>query len=109
MNNDKPSVKEWIKRFVFAIILGIFVYFLAIKIIFKPDFSQLLIVGQNIILNVGQPFLKFKAYLCIVYGLAPVVMVFLWWLFYKNNNLESYGNAELAKLETDSSGEVWKK
>lgn len=109
MNNDKPSVKEWIKRFVFAIILGIFVYFLAIKIIFKPDFSQLLIVGQNIILNVGQPFLKFKAYLCIVYGLAPVVMVFLWWLFYKNNNLESYGNAEFAKLETDSSGEVWKK
>lgn len=109
MNNDKPSVKEWLKRFAFAIILGVLVYFIAIKIIFKPDFAELYNVGRDIILNLGQPFLKFKAYLCLVYGLAPVIMVFLWWLFYKNNNLESYGNAEFAKLETDKSGELWKK
>ncbi|KGI55666.1 type IV secretory system conjugative DNA transfer family protein [Campylobacter sp. MIT 97-5078] len=101
MQEKNPTAKEWVKRFISAIILGIFVYFISIKIIFKPDFSELFIVGRNIILALGQPFLKFKAYLCVVYGLSPVVMMFLWWLFYKPNNLESYGNAEFATLEND--------
>lgn len=107
--DGKTPAKEWIKRFIYAIIAGIIIYFIAIKLIFSPDFSQLFFVGKNIILNLGTPYLKFKAYLCLLYGLAPLIMIFLWWLFYKPIANESYGNAEFAKLEEDKEGEVWKK
>ena len=108
--NDKTPPKEWIKRFAYAIVAGVFIYFIAIKLIFKPDFSQLWFVGKNIILNLGTPYLKFKAYLCLVYALTPLIMIFLWWLFYRPLTDESYGNAEFAKLEGDdeASKERWK-
>ena len=107
--DGKTPAKEWIKRFIYAIVAGIIIYFIAIKLIFSPDFSQLFFVGKNIILNLGTPYLKFKAYLCLLYGLTPLIMIFLWWLFYKPIANESYGNAEFAKLEEDKEGEVWKK
>lgn len=109
MQSKKTTAKDWVKRFLFAIIIGILIYFTAIKLIFGPDFSQLFFVGKNIILNLGTPYLKFKAYLCLLYALTPLIMIFLWWLFDRKNDLESYGDAEFAKLEEDETGEVWEK
>ncbi|EAK2502808.1 type IV secretory system conjugative DNA transfer family protein [Campylobacter upsaliensis] len=104
----KTSLKEWLKRFAFALLLGIVIYFLSIFIIFKPHYTQLLNIGFNIIQNLGHPYLKIKAYLCLVYALMPFILMFLWFLFHKENKMEEYGNAEFAKLEEDKTGEIWK-
>ncbi len=106
--NKKITAKEWLKRFAFAIVLGIAVYFLSIFVIFKPHYTELLNVGLNIIQNIGHPYLKIKAYLCLVYASFPLILMFLWFLIHKENKLEEYGNAEFAKLEEDKTGEVWK-
>lgn len=107
-NNKKTTPKDWLKRFAFAIIFGIIVYFLSIYIIFHPDYTQLFNVGLSIIKGLGNPYLKIKAYLCLVYGLLPLVFIFIWFLIHKDNEAEEYGNAEFAKLEEDKTGEVWK-
>ena len=74
--NKKITAKEWLKRFAFAIVLGIAVYFLSIFVIFKPHYTELLNVGLNIIQNIGHPYLKIKAYLILVYDSFPLILMF---------------------------------
>lgn len=106
--NKKTTMKEWLKRFAFAIVLGIIIYFLSIFIIFKPHYTQIPNIAFNIIQSIGHPYLKIKAYLCLVYASFPLILIFLWFLIHKEAKAEEYGNAEFAKLEEDETGEIWK-
>lgn len=95
------SNKKWFLVFVFSIFLGIFMFALSIKIIFKPDFLEIYNVGMLILNNLGKPNIKLKAYICVFLLFAPTLMIIIYWFMHKNTKLEQYGNAEFAKLEND--------
>lgn len=95
------NAKKWIELFCFSIVLGIIVYLLSIKLIFKPDFKELFNVSILILKSLGQANLKLKAYICVLFLFAPLIMSVIYWFLHKNVSLEEYGNAEFAKLESE--------
>ena len=95
----KISVKKWIVIFISSIIIGLILYPIAVKIIFKPEISELYNVCVSILSNLGTPYLKMKAYVAFIVLIAPFILVTLWWFMQKNVELEQYGNAAFAKEE----------
>lgn len=95
------SVKKWILMLLSSALMGLIMYLLSIKFIFKPDFLELHLVALQILQNLGHPALKLKAYLCVLMLIAPSAIIIIWFFLHKNTKLEEYGNAEFAKLQSD--------
>lgn len=95
------SVKKWFLMLLSSALMGVIMYLLSIKIVFKPDFLELHNTALQILQNLGHPALKLKAYLCVLMLFAPSAIIIIWFFLHKNTKLEEYGNAEFAKLETD--------
>lgn len=94
---DKVSTKRTIGGFFFTAFLGLILYFIMIKIIFKPDLLALHQVAYQLITNIGHPALKLKAYVCFIALIAPLTMYILWWILPKTSTKEDYGSASFAK------------
>lgn len=93
----KMSAKETLFGFLLMIFLGIFLYFVLIKIIFKPDLLALFEVGMKLLSNLGNPALKLKAYVAFIGLIAPLIIFILYWIMPKHNFDEDYGSASFAK------------
>ncbi|EQB7334257.1 type IV secretory system conjugative DNA transfer family protein, partial [Campylobacter jejuni] len=65
MNDKKITPAKWVLMFITSIILGIILYLLMVKIIFKPDLLVTHQVGLQILHNLGNPALKLKAYVAV--------------------------------------------
>lgn len=91
------STKETLFGFLLMIVLGIFLYFVLIKIIFKPDLLTLFEVGIKLLNNLGNPALKLKAYIAFIGLIAPLVIFTIFWLIPKNDFNEDYGSASFAR------------
>lgn len=94
---NKVSTKRTIAGFFFTAFIGIVLYFITIKIIFKPDLFALFEVGYKLITNLGNPALKLKAYVCFFALIAPLSLYILWWILPKTSTKEDYGSASFAK------------
>lgn len=94
---NKLSQKRTIAGFFLSVFLGVFLYFVLIKILFKPDFLALFEVGIKLLKNLGNPELKLKAYVAFMGLIAPFTIYTLWWILPKNNGKEEYGSASFAK------------
>lgn len=104
--NKKMSAKQWLVMFLISFVMGVFFYAFMVKITFKPDFSELYKICLLILQNLGQPHIKLKAYICVLFLGFPTLAVIVWWVASNNKKLEQYGNAEFADL---SNKETWKK
>lgn len=103
---NKMSAKKWLVMFVYGIIIGLVLYPAMVKITFKPDFSELFNVCLLILQNLGQPAMKFKAYICVFFLFFPLLAVIIYWALHSNKKMEQYGNAQFANLDKE---EEWKK
>lgn len=102
----KISPRRWFLIFLTSIILGILLFPLAVKFIFRPDFSQLLEVSWTLFVNIGSPYLKLKAYVAFFVMICPFILCTIAWLAHKNVELEDYGDASFADLNNK---ETWQK
>lgn len=94
---NKVSTKKTIAGFFITAFLGVLMYFILIKILFKPDFLALFDVGVKLLNNLGNPHLKLKAYIAFIGLVAPLTMYVIWWIMPKNSTSEDYGSASFAK------------
>ncbi|ARJ57135.1 type IV secretory system conjugative DNA transfer family protein [Campylobacter cuniculorum] len=94
---NKVSTKKTIAGFFITALLGVLMYFILIKILFKPDFLALFDVGVKLLNNLGNPHLKLKAYIAFIGLVAPLTMYVIWWIMPKNSTSEDYGSASFAK------------
>lgn len=94
---NKVSTKKTIAGFFITALLGVLMYFILIKILFKPDFLALFDVGVKLLNNLGNPHLKLKAYIAFIGLVAPLSMYVIWWIMPKNSTSEDYGSASFAK------------
>ena len=94
---NKVSTKKTIAGFFITAFLGVLMYFILIKILFKPDFLALFDVGVKLLNNLGNPHLKLKAYIAFIGLVAPLSMYVIWWIMPKNSTSEDYGSASFAK------------
>lgn len=90
------SAKETLFGFLLMIVLGICLYFVLIKIFFKPDLLALFEVGIKLLSNLGNPALKLKAYIAFIGLIAPLIIFTLYWIMPKHNSNEDYGSASFA-------------
>ncbi|XOV08224.1 type IV secretory system conjugative DNA transfer family protein (plasmid) [Campylobacter jejuni] len=97
MNDKKITPAKWVLMFITSIILGIILYLLMVKIIFKPDLLVTHQVGLQIIHNLGNPALKLKAYVAVFALILPFIVCLIWFFMPQMNLKENYGNARFAK------------
>lgn len=97
MNKNEFSAKKWLLIFLTSIVIGVILYLVMIKIIFKPDFMILPKVALDLIVNLGNPTLKLKAYIAVFALFAPFAVCILWFLMPNIKFDENYGNAKFAK------------
>ncbi|EOF9302942.1 type IV secretory system conjugative DNA transfer family protein [Campylobacter coli] len=97
MNDKKITPAKWVLMFITSIILGIILYLLMVKIIFKPDLLVTHQVGLQILHNLGNPALKLKAYVAVFALILPFIVCLIWFFMPQMNLKENYGNARFAK------------
>ena len=97
LQNKTISPLKWATMLLTSIVMGFFLYLLMIKIIFNPDISVTFNVAMQVLDNIGNKNLKFKAYVAIIALFAPFVITLLWFLMPKFNTKEDYGSARFAK------------
>ncbi len=97
MNDKKITPAKWVLMFITSIILGIILYLLMVKIIFKPDLLVTHQVGLQILHNLGNPALKLKAYVAVFALILPFIVCLIWFFMPQMNLKENYGNAKFAK------------
>lgn len=81
-------------------------YPLLVKIVFKPDFTELFNVCLLILQNLGQSAMKLKAYICVFFLFFPTLATIIYWAMHSNKSMEQYGNAQFANLNNEAE---WKK
>lgn len=97
MNDKKITPAKWVLMFITSIILGIILYLLMVKIIFKPDLLVTHQIGLQILHNLGNPALKLKAYVAVFALILPFIVCLIWFFMPQMNLKENYGNARFAK------------
>ncbi|MDV6050142.1 type IV secretory system conjugative DNA transfer family protein [Campylobacter sp. CFSAN122719] len=97
MNDKKITPAKWVLMFITSIILGIILYLLMVKIIFKPDLLATHQIGLQILHNLGNPALKLKAYVAVFALILPFIVCLIWFFMPQMNLKENYGNARFAK------------
>ncbi|EMU7743151.1 type IV secretory system conjugative DNA transfer family protein [Campylobacter jejuni] len=97
MNDKKITPAKWVLMFITSIILGIILYLLMVKIIFKPDLLVTHQVGLQILHNLGNPALKLKAYVAVFALILPFIVCLILFFMPQMNLKENYGNARFAK------------
>ncbi|ECL7558322.1 type IV secretory system conjugative DNA transfer family protein [Campylobacter jejuni] len=94
---NEINKKRLIIFIILMFIVSIIIYFLAVKVLFKPvGIKPTILVGIQIIKSLGNPALKLKAYLPLILGLSPYIFMIFYFLLNKSGN-EDYGNARFAK------------
>lgn len=104
--NNKKSIKDWLILFTVSFVLGLVLYPLLVKIVFKPDFTELFNVCLLILQNLGQSAMKLKAYICVFFLFFPTLATIIYWAMHSNKSMEQYGNAQFANLNNEAE---WKK
>lgn len=94
--NKEFTFFKWCLIFLFSIFIGVILYLLMVKLIFKPELLSTHIVALKIINNIGNPALKLKAYIALFTLIAPLLIAILWLFMPKTIFTEDYGNAKFA-------------
>lgn len=94
--DSKFGTKKWIIIFLTSIIMGVVAYLAMVKLIFNPDIINTPKVALQIIYSIGEPALKFKAYVALLMLVAPFIMCIIWWLMPYLKDNEDYGSARFA-------------
>jgi len=100
-----PNQQELIKAMVaFSVccLFSIIIYLGSIMYYFRIPFSssgilESLSLGLQILQNLGNPKLKLKSYMAVVYGALPLLILFVFWLMNTRKIGGAYGNARFAK------------
>ncbi|SQC36306.1 VirD4 coupling protein [Helicobacter fennelliae] len=84
-------------------LLSISIYLGSIMYFFKVSFSlsgilESFNLGIQILQNLGNPKLKLKSYMALVYALLPLIILFVFWLMNKKKAEGEYGSARFAKV-----------
>ncbi|AQW80390.1 type IV secretion system, coupling protein VirD4 [Campylobacter pinnipediorum subsp. pinnipediorum] len=95
-NTQKFSTTKWIVVFITSLLIGVVVYLGMVKLIFNPDLVNVPIVALKILNNIGEPTLKFKAYVALLMLFAPFLMCVVWWMLPYLQDNEDYGSARFA-------------
>lgn len=93
------TAKRWAWAFFVSLIMGVVLYLAVVKVIFNPDLIKVPAVAYKILINIGAPTLKLKAYVALFTLIAPFLVVFTWWLLPYFRDGEDYGSARFATPE----------
>ena len=96
MNNKEFTTKKWIVIFITSLLMGVVAYLGMVKLIFNPDLANVPLVALKILNNIGEPTLKFKAYVALLMLIAPFLMCVIWWMLPYLKDNEDYGSARFA-------------
>lgn len=96
MNNKEFTTKKWIVIFITSLLMGAVAYLGMVKLIFNPDLANVPLVALKILNNIGEPTLKFKAYVALLMLIAPFLMCVIWWMLPYLKDNEDYGSARFA-------------
>ena len=100
MDSSKEfTAKRWAWAFFVSLIMGVVLYLAVVKVIFNPDLIKVPAVAYKILINIGAPTLKLKAYVALFTLIAPFLVVFTWWLLPYFRDGEDYGSARFATPE----------
>ena len=100
MDSSKEfTAKRWAWAFFVSLIMGVVLYLAVVKVIFNPDLIKVPAVAYKILINIGAPTLKLKAYVALFTLIAPFLVVFAWWLLPYFRDGEDYGSARFATPE----------
>ena len=81
MDSSKEfTAKRWAWAFFVSLIMGVVLYLAVVKVIFNPDLINVPAVAYKILINIGAPTLKLKAYVALFTLIALFLVVFTWWL-----------------------------
>lgn len=94
--NKEFTFLKWCLIFLFSIVIGVILYLVMVKLIFKPELLSVHIVALKIINNIGNPALKLKAYVALFTLIAPLLVAIIWLFMPKTIFTEDYGNAKFA-------------
>ena len=98
-NNKKITPQKWIIIFIVSLIMGALLYLVMVQIIFRPNLLDTYKVAMQIILNIGHPALKLKAYIAMFCGMLPFIICTIWFFMPTQLPAEQYGNARFATNE----------
>lgn len=103
MQEEKSIIQTFIKGLIIilvSILMSIVTYYVTNAWIFdinifdyKQNYENFIITIQNI----GNPYLKLKAYYPLAYSLTPFLCCIVYWLISNEKIKNSYGNARFAK------------
>lgn len=94
------TTKKWIIIFLTSILMGVVLYVFMVKMIFQPNLKDTFMVALKILSNIGNPYLKFKAYVALFLLIAPFLITIIWWIMPKFKSLsEDYGSARFATTQ----------
>ncbi|WP_104718741.1 type IV secretory system conjugative DNA transfer family protein [Helicobacter trogontum] len=103
MQENKSITQTFIKGLTIilvSILMSIVIYYIANAWIFDINILDYAQNYENFIItiqNIGNPYLKLKAYYPLAYSLTPFICCIVYWLISNETIKNSYGNARFAK------------
>lgn len=96
-SNKKITPLKWLVIFATSIVMGAILYNVMIWVIFKPSVLNTHLVALQVLQNLGNPMLKFKAYVAVFALIAPFLVCLVWFIMPNFKDNDDYGSARFAE------------